>query len=503
MIKSGSLAKGLTTIFFFGIIAYGLALAFPIEGACSLTSASLDARINHAICPISSSLASLVFFTVPFFGGEAMFVVLLLIGTALVLTFYLNFVNIRGLRQSWRVLKKGRTKEKEGAGELSHFQAMTAALSGTVGLGNIAGVAIAISIGGPGAIFWMVIAGFLAMATKFAECTIGHQYRHIHKDGSVSGGAMYYLTIGLGQRRMPMLGSILASAFALFCVGVSLGAGNMFQANQAFEQLDSVVSHSLLGYGWLFGTVVAVLVAFVIIGGIKSIGRVTEKLVPTMGAIYIIGCLLIIMTHIGQLPETFAKIIHQAFTPDAQYGGIIGVMMWGFRRALFSNEAGLGSAPIAYAAVKTKNSASVGYIALLGPFIDTVVICTMTGLVIVISGSYLGTEGLTGVTMTSQAFASVASWFPYVLTVAILLFSFSTLITWSYYGLKGWSFLFGESKFTEGVFKTLFCVCIVVGAAMDVTQIVNLSDAMIFLMLVPNLVGLIIFAPTIRKHLTS
>lgn len=498
--------RGFYTLLAFAVAVMALAHYFPAPpDSCPQNAISIDEEINQILCPISHRVSSIVFFnvTLPLTDQQAPFVVLLLISTALILTFYLKFINLRGLPQAWRIAKETYRKPHEGDGEISHFQALTAALSGTVGLGNIAGVAIAIYYGGPGAIFWMVCAGFLATATKFAECSLASRYRLIHKDGAVSGGAMYYLSMGLKERGLAPLGHILACAFALFCIGGAIGAGNMFQANQAFEQLNNVSGGALDGYAWLFGGLFALLVGSVIIGGIKSIGRVTEILIPFMGAIYIIACSVVILTHIDQLPHAVGIIITQAFTPEAQYGGFIGVMIWGFKRAAFSNEAGLGSAPIAYAAVKTRQPLSTGYISLLEPIIDTIIICSMTGLVIVITGTYAGGETPSGVTMTSHAFAQAIHWFPYVLTLAILLFAFSTLITWSYYGLQGWNYLFGRSPFMENIFKIIFCLFIIVGAALNLGQMVALSESMIFLMVVPNVLGLILLAPRIKKELAS
>ena len=395
-------------------------------------------------------------------------------------------------------------------GEVSHFQALTAALSGTVGLGNIAGVAIALSIGGPGATFWMIICGLLGMSTKFVECTLGVTYREIEPNGTVFGGPMYYLSKGLAEKGQGILGKVLAVLFAIMCIGGSFGGGNMFQSNQAF-QLFSYQTGIGSGFGWLFGLVMAVLVGIVIIGGIKSIASVTDKIVPLMVTVYVVAAVFILILHAGLIPKAISTIIDGAFNPTAIAGGIVGVIVQGFKRAAFSNEAGIGSASIAHSAVKTKYPASEGLVALLEPFIDTVVVCTMTALVIVISnfdGSVMKYGVVVGddaaaVVATSKTFGASISWFPWVLMVAVILFAFSTMISWSYYGYQAWSYLFGRSKTQEYVYKALFCVFVVIGAAASLGSVVAFSDAMIFAMLVPNMIGLLFLFPKVRQELKS
>ncbi len=465
---------------------------------CPTDGHTIDALINAYICPLSRTLSQLVFYPIP----PIPLIVAALFTVSIVLTVYLRFINLRGLGTAWRVLR-GDHDDPKAPGEITHFQALSAALSGTVGLGNIAGVAVAIAIGGPGAAVWMIVAGILAMATKFCECTLGHKYRRIHADGSVSGGAMYYLSRGLAERGSPKLGRALAVMFAIFCIGGAIGAGNMFQANQAYEQIVSISGGVLddAGYGWLFGLVLAVIVALVIIGGIRSIAKVTEAVVPFMGILYIAACTVILIIHADALDDALLEILGQAFRPEAGYGGAIGVMIWGVQRATFSNEAGMGSAPIAYAAVRSRNPFSVGYIALLEPLIDTVLVCGMTALVIVTSGVYMDGEGLRGVQLTSRAFASAVDWFPYVLSLAICLFAFSTMITWSYYGLKSWNYLFGEKPLTGNIFKIIFCAFIIIGAAADLHEVIAFSDSMIFLMTFPNIIGLALLAPALKHDL--
>ncbi len=519
-------------------------------------------------------------------------------------------------------------QDAEHHGEVSHFQALTAALSATVGLGNIAGVAVAISIGGPGATFWMIIAGVIGMASKFTECTLGVRYREIDSDGRVYGGPMYYLTKGLKERGLIKLGRVLAIVFAIMCIGGSFGGGNMFQSNQAFAMLESyaqteitndkgldgaegskivynyfekdstykvksfdeksvlmmhgkkkekikrdtflsdsimvngkkvsekMLSESLIGQqvdyykpvkyygtvkavndnqvvlvngteemkvdkasfvgssryspltgsGFIFGIIMAILVGVVIIGGIKKIAKVTDKIVPFMVVTYVICALIILGMHFSEIPAAFGQIFNGAFTGYGIAGGAFGVLIQGFRRAAFSNEAGIGSASIAHSAVKTKYAASEGLVALLEPFIDTVLVCTMTALVLIISNGdqglfEYGREVTEGVEVTSRAFASNISWFPLILTIAVILFAFSTMISWSYYGFQAWTFLFGRSKRTEYTYKIIFCIFVIIGAASQLKSVISFSDAMIFAMLVPNMIGLYFLAPRVKEEL--
>jgi len=395
-------------------------------------------------------------------------------------------------------------------GEVSHFQALTAALSATVGLGNIAGVAIAVSVGGAGATFWMIAAGFLGMASKFVECTLGVKYRDIEKDGTVFGGPMYYLKKGLKEKGYTRLGKVLAVVFAVFVIGGSFGGGNMFQANQAFQMLENITGgdqSALHGNGWVFGLIMAVFVGIVIIGGIKKIAKVTDKIVPFMVVIYVVASLFVIFSNYTMIGDAFAQIFNGAFTPIGVAGGAIGVLVQGFKRAAFSNEAGIGSASIAHSAVKTKHAASEGMVALLEPFIDTVVVCTMTALVLIITGNVnavnSGLDDAGAILLTSSAFESAISWFPWVLTVAVILFAFSTMISWSYYGYQGWSFLFGRSKRAEYTYKSLFLVFVVIGSAASLGSVIGFSDAMIFAMMVPNMIGLVLLAPIVKKELNK
>lgn len=426
-------------------------------------------------------------------------IVVWLICGALFFTIRMGFINFRGIKQAIDLVR-GKFSDPNDEGEVSHFQALTTALSATVGLGNIAGVAVAIVIGGPGATFWMIIAGLLGMASKFTECTLGVKYRHINDKGVVSGGPMYYLSEGLKRKNLGKLGKVLAALFAILCIGASFGGGNMFQANQAFAQVSSKVP-LFQDNGALFGVILAILVALVILGGIKSIARVTDKIVPFMVAIYVGFSLIIIFMNISHVGDAFSGIFNGAFAPSALRGGVIGVLVIGFQRAAFSNEAGVGSASIAHSASRTKYPVSEGIVALLEPFIDTVVVCTMTALVLIFTGFANDPGGLTGSELTSAAFSSVFGWFDWVLLVAIVLFAFSTMISWSYYGLKSWSYLFGKTKRSEYVYKFLFLIFVVVGSSVGLGSVLDFSDLMILGMAFPNILGLLLLSGEVRHDL--
>jgi AGCS family alanine or glycine:cation symporter len=428
-------------------------------------------------------------------------VVVWLVLGAIFFTIKMRFINLRGFKHAFDLVR-GKYDDPNDKGEVSHFQALTTALSATVGLGNIAGVAIAVSVGGAGATFWMIIAGLLGMASKFVECTLGVKYREISEDGEVSGGPMYYLSKGLAKRNMGGLGKVLAVIFAILCVGGSLGGGNMFQANQAFDQVSSAFP-ALQGQGFWFGIVLAVLVGVVIIGGIKSIARVTDKIVPFMVGIYVLFALIIIGVNITSIGDAFGSIISGAFSADAMKGGVIGVLIIGFQRAAFSNEAGVGSASIAHSASKTSEPVSEGIVALLEPFIDTVVVCTMTALVLIFTGYTGNTEGLGGATLTSEAFSSVFPWFKWVLMVAILLFAFSTMVSWSYYGQKAWSYMFGPRKVWGYLYKFIFLVFVVIGSTVGLGAVLDFSDLMILGMAFPNILGLILMSGEVRADMVS
>ncbi|MCG8326339.1 MAG: alanine:cation symporter family protein [Chitinophagales bacterium] len=485
-------------------------LSFAQEAGDS-SPATIDDIINNFFEPITKAVESVIFFTITIGDFTIPFVLIWLVVGATFFTIYMGFVQFGAFRHAIDVVR-GKYDDPNDAGEVSHFQALTAALSGTVGVGNIAGVAFAVAIGGPGATFWMILAGILGMASKFTECSLGVMYRNINPDGSVSGGPMYYLEKGLKEKGegWGKLGKVLAVLFAIACIGGSFGGGNMVQINQATLQLAEITGGEnsiFYNNGWIFGTIMAVVVAVVIIGGIKSIARVTDKVVPFMVGVYILGALVVLGYHIADVPAAFGTIFSSAFSGDALYGGIVGVLIQGFRRAAFSNEAGVGSASIAHSAVKTDEPISEGIVALLEPFIDTVVVCTMTALVIVVTNyggagaeaSFYGRETVGDIGLTSNSFASVISWFPTVLGVAVILFALSTMISWSYYGLKSWTYLFGESKTNETIYKVLFCGFVIVGSAISAKAVFDFGDAMIFAMCFPNVLGLYILIPKVRQ----
>ena len=426
------------------------------------------------------------------------FVVVWLIIGGLVFTIGFKFLNVRKFKFAIDIVR-GKYSDPNESGEVSHFQALTAALSATVGLGNIAGVAIAISIGGPGAIVWMILAGLLGMSMKFVECTLGVRYRQIDERGTVYGGPMYYLSQGLKEKGYTGLGKALAVLFAVTAIGASFGGGNMFQVNQAYSQFQTNLAPDFPG--WIFGLIMAILIGIVIIGGIKSIARVTEKVVPLMTGIYFTAGIIILVVSYQQIPDALVAIYNGAFSSKAVYGGFVGVLIIGFQRAAFSNEAGIGSAPIAHSAVKTNNPASEGLVGLLEPFIDTIIVCSMTALVIIVTDNYQFQQDVEGVTLTSQAFASIFPWFDLVLTVAVIFFAFSTMISWSYYGQQAWAYLFGKGRLADLIYKALFCIFVVIGAALSLGKVFTFSDAMIFAMCFPNVLGLYILAPEANKLL--
>ncbi len=485
-----------------------------IGSALPAAAQSFDERINQIFADYTGWYVGFIFAPLP--GTNFSWIALWLVVGALVFTFYFGFIQFKGFWHSIRLVK-GDYSDPNDAGEVSHFQALATALSGTVGLGNIAGVAVAVSIGGPGATFWMVIAGLFGMATKFTECTLGVKYRNEYQDGTVSGGPMYYITKGFKERGLPG-GPILAVLFCIFTILGALGGGNMFQANQAHAQLAGVLGDYP---GWITGLAIAGVTFAVIVGGIKSIARVTEKVVPFMGVFYVIVSVIILLMNIDMIGWAFGQIFAGAFTGLGVAGGFTGALIQGFRRAAFSNEAGIGSAAIAHSAVRTKEPVTEGYVALLEPFIDTVVICTMTALVIVITGvlnfdaetglyvwnaelGRIGTDGdVTGVQLTSAAYAQAFSWFPVLLAVAVVLFAFSTMISWSYYGLKAWTYLFGEGAAKEIVFKVIFCLFIVIGASANLGPVIDFSDAMLFSMAIVNIIALYLLMPIVRGELSS
>lgn len=495
----------------FAVLAY---LALAVSAQAQEAAASLDATVNEAFVNATGWFANFIFMSVP--GTNFPWIVMWLVIGASFFTFYFAAVQFRFFGHSI-CLVKGDYSNPKDAGEVSHFQALSTALSGTVGLGNIAGVAVAVSIGGPGATFWMILAGLLGMASKFTECTLAVKYRNENADGTVSGGPMYYISKGFDELGLPG-GKILAVLFSVLCILGSLGAGNMFQANQAHAQIIQITGDFP---GWITGLVFAAVVFAVIVGGIKSIAKVTEKVVPFMGILYVGAAIIVLIVNYDMIGWAFGQIFVGAFTGLGVAGGFVGALIQGFKRAAFSNEAGVGSAAIAHSAVKTNEPITEGFVSLLEPLIDTVVICTMTALVIIISqqllideetGRYILNEtgtaiatvnGNSGVALTSAAFASAISWFPFILAIAVILFAFSTMISWSYYGLKAWTYLFGEGKTTELVYKITFCVFIVIGAAVSLGPVIDFSDAAIFAMAVVNIFSLYFLMKVVRTELNS
>lgn len=499
--------------------------------------AGLDDRINEAFTPIADWWGAVVLHNFP--GTSIPTIIFLLVGGALFFTIYFGFINVRRFPLAINVVrgkfdhvdhhevdKKAAVnvvdgdavdtiKDESQDGEVSHFQALATAVSGTVGNGNIAGVALAIAIGGPGATFWMILCGLIGMSTKFVECTLGVKYRDVGEDGTVYGGPMYYLTKGLKERGFARMGRFLAVTFALLCIGASFGGGNAAQSNQAAMQLVSSFGMEGGSARTIIGVLMMIFVGIIIIGGIKRIASVTEKIVPFMALLYVGACLYIILTNFSFVDNAFAMIFTQAFNPQAGLGGLLGVLITGFRRAAFSNEAGAGSASIAHSAVKTKYAASEGLVALLEPFIDTVVICTMTALVIIIFNgdqtifNYGGENGIVmidgvaaeGAAITAAAFANYISFSGPFLTIAVVLFAISTMISWSYYGLQSWMFVFGKSKISDYTYKILFLLFIVIGAAGDMSAVWTFSDAMILALVFPNMIGLFFLFPKVKEEL--
>ncbi|MBT5487843.1 MAG: alanine:cation symporter family protein [Halieaceae bacterium] len=467
-------------------------------------SLSPDQWVEAHVGPIAETLSSVVFYTIPVAGTPVPLIVMWLGGAAVFFTLYLRFINLRALGLAIRHVR-GEFSDPTARGEISHFKAVATAISGTVGVGNIGGVAVAISLGGPGAAFWLFLAGLLSMSTKLVECTLGVKYRRYNANGSVSGGPMFYLEAYFRDRGWPSLGKGMGAFYALALVIGCLGIGNMFQSNQAYAQVLVITGGQasvLADMGWLFGLGLAATVAAVIIGGIQSIARVAAVLVPVMAILYVLSSVIVIALSAEHLPGALRLVLTEAFTGQAASGGALGAVIIGFQRALFSNEAGIGSASIAHAAVKTEAPASEGITALLEPFIDTVVICSLSSLVILTTAmphNLIG-SGLAGIELTSAAFAWHFAWAPYVIAVAALLFAFSTALAWSYYGLKGWTYLVGEGRIRALIFQLVFCGFIALGCMLELSAVLDFSDAMAFLIAVPNVLALYLFAPMVKRE---
>ncbi|HJL39872.1 MAG TPA: alanine/glycine:cation symporter family protein [Myxococcales bacterium LLY-WYZ-16_1] len=453
---------------------------------------------SHPIAQAIDAFNRAVFHTISFAGVEVELIVLWMFLPMVFLTVRFGFINVRGFGLAVRILR-GDFRSDRAPGDVTQAQALSTALSGTVGLGNIAGVAVAISLGGPGAAFWMLCIGALAMTLKFTECTLGVKYRRVHEDGSISGGPMYYLQAGLERRGWPRFGAILAWTYAVCAIPSML---QVAQVNQAYSQLSRVTGVDGLGWRWGFGIVLALAVGFVILGGIRSIARVTSRLVPVMAGVYLGAALVVLGTHATEVPRAVQVIVGDALAPGAGVGAVIGAFVWGMRRAVYSTEAGIGSATMAHAAAKTWEPVSEGLVALLEPFIDTVVICSATALVIVVTGAH--TQGdVSDIQMTSSAFNAVLPGFDAVLALAVLLFAYSTIVSWAYYASKVWTFVFGDSAFSVTVYRIVFCCALVPGAVLTTGQVFDIMDSLFFLMAVPNVLGLYLMAGEVRRDLSS
>ena len=456
---------------------------------------TVDETINAWMAPVADWLGAVVFYSAPVGDTKLPLILVWLIMGGIVCTLAFRFINLRGFRHSARVIR-GDYSRSTDPGEASPFQALSTAVSGTVGLGSIGGVAVAVSLGGPGAAFWMVIAGFLGMSTKFAEVTLAVKYRKVREDGTVTGGAMYYVPVALQRVGLPRLGKFLAGFFCVAAVGGSL---TIFQVNQAYAQF-----HAVTGFdqAFLFGVIVAVWIGIVLFGGVKRIVKWTDKLSPFMCLLYIVACLVVLGANYANIPAALATIVREAFTPGAVEGGVLGALIQGFRRAAFANEAGLGSAPMAHATVRTKEPMSQGFAALMEPFLDTVIICLLTALVVVVSGVYL-TSPSEGIALTSDAFATVVPWFPAVLAVVAILFALSTVLAWGYYGEQAWTWLFSEHQASRVAYRLFLCAVLSVAATLSIDQVVNIVESLPFWGAIPNLIGVYLLLPELRADLAN
>ena len=477
----------------------------PADSTAEAQQGGLMNGVDRIMGRLNAIIGAFFFFDLLFWDDAHTlpFIVAWLVTAAMFLTVRMGFINLRGFRHAVNVTR-GRYTDPSAPGDVSHFSALATALSATVGLGNIAGVAIAVGRGGPGATFWMIVAGLLGMTSKFAECTLGQMYRERRSDGSVLGGGMQYLSRGFAEKGMPGLGKFLAFMFAILCVGGSLGGGNSFQVNQSLNAMQETVPF-LAAAPWIYGLVMAILVGIVIIGGIKRIANVADKIVPMMCLLHIAGALFILVINFTEIPAAFGTIVTQAFNPDAVYGGILGTLVIGFQRAAFSNEAGAGSAAIAHSAAKTDYPVREGIVALLEPFIDTVIVCTMTALVIVITGAYNNPDyadlivNNKGAALTSRAMGEFIAWYPYVLSVVVFMFAFSTMISWSYYGERCWTWMFGDG--TGKYYKVLFLVMAFAGSIITSTNVLDFGDLMILGMAFPNLIGVYLLSGKVKAAL--
>ena len=456
---------------------------------------TVDERINAWLAPVADWFGKVIFFSVPVAGAQLPLIMAWLIMGGIVCTLAFRFINLRGFRHSLHVIR-GDYSSKDHPGEASPFQALSTAVSGTVGLGSIGGVAIAVSLGGPGAAFWMVVAGFFGMSTKFAEVTLSVKHRVTRPDGTVSGGAMYYVQVALQKYGMPRLGKFLA---VFFCVAAIGGSLTIFQVNQAWVQFRAVTGYE---QGFVFGLITAAWVAFVLFGGVKRIVQWTDKLSPFMCILYVVACFVVLGANFSHLPAALAAIFREAFVPNAVAGGVVGALIQGFRRASFANEAGLGSAPMAHAMVRTNEPMSQGFAALMEPFLDTVIICLLTALVIVVTGVYQ-TSSSDGIALTSDAFATVVPWFPIVLALVAILFALSTVLAWGYYGEQAWTWLFNGSKGSRIAYRLFLCAALAVAPVFQRDQVTSIVDSLTFAGSIPNLIAVYLLLPELRAELAG
>ena len=468
---------------------------------------NLDAAIDGFLSPIADKISSVIFYSINIKGVEVQLLIALLMFSAIYFTYRLRFIGFWGFKHALRLLaNKFRHKDlirRKRKGEVSSFQALSATISSSAGIGNVAGSAAAVSIGGPGVIFWMIIAGLFSMALKFSEVLLGVKLRQINADGSTAGGPMYYISMGLKGPFLSKIAPHLGKIYAFCCVLAVIGGWNLFQINAMTTQITEVTGGTnsiFANNSWLIGLFVAIITWITIIGGIKSIGKFTEKVTPAMCIFYLSSILIITLMNIHSIPHTIKVIITEAFHPQAVAGGVFGCMLWGFRRAMFANEAGLGTAPTAFAAVKTNKPVAQAFIAMLQPFVDTCIVGVATAFVIIVSGEYLNVHGIAGIELTSKAFASAFSFFPILLTIMASFFVMGTMLCGSYYGLKNWQFLVGDSKLKTRSFQLLYCLCIIIGSAMNFKSIINLSDAVTLFMAVPNLFALFILSNVVVKE---
>lgn len=470
-------------------------------------AANVDAFMDKHIAPYSDAVANIVFFPINFFGTKVPLIIFWILIAGIFFTFYLKGIALWGLKHSIEVIRKpADPDDSSNDGEVSSFQALATALSGTIGLGSIAGVAIAISMGGPGAAFWILVGAIFGMSLKFVEASLAVKYRRFNPDGTISGGPMHYMAHGLTRKKMRKFGHVLSIAFAILCIGGALTGGNMIQINQTVEQIVNITGGEasfFYGQNWIIGIIVATIVGIITVGGIKSIAKVTEKIVPFMCLLYIVSGLYVILVHFTLIPHAIGIILKQAFMPASVYGGIAGTIIMGLRRSVQTNEAGTGSAPIAYATVKTKEAISQGFVSLIEPLL-TGLLCLLTAFVIVITNSYdNSSNAVVGIQVTSSAFCSVLPFFKYILSVVVCLFALSTTISWAYYGQKAWTFMFGEGRKRVIAFQLFYCSFIIIGSILNVTSVINITDAMMIAVSIPNIIAMYILAPEIKRDLIA